>query len=167
MYRLYQLLMAARQSPTGRHLAQCCEICMLSARCSRTYGPMKRQHQRRWQSVVIDQHSINTACTSKPLACSHIAGLDTHTAEEGHCVPPMLKRQVLHADLAIAPYKEAVGDLWREKWGWSKPIPRTIEARNPHHRTCRLEARFLEGCRNLMRLQCDSDRSWQSLARQS
>ncbi|CAL5226878.1 g9751 [Coccomyxa viridis] len=69
-------------------------------------------------------------------------------------------------DLTIAPYKDAVGGLWREKWGWSRPIPKTTEAKAAHQRTCRLEARFLEGCRNLMRLQCDSDRSWQELARQ-
>ena len=79
--------------------------------------------------------------------------------------PLALKDQHRCADLAIAPYKEAVGGLWREKWGWSRPIPKTTEAKAAHQRTCRLEARFLEGCRNLMRLQCDSDRSWQELAR--
>ena len=69
----------------------------------------------------------------------------------------------LCADLVPVPYSEAVSRLWGESWAWNKPVPKSVESRQvrlPHQRVCRLEARFLEGCKNLMSLQGDSNKSW-------
>ncbi len=137
MYRLHQLLMAAkrRRRPRGRHLS----TAPRAVHAERSTQPDLLQPSERTAPETLaisgDGSSIPiiTACTSKP-AClqSYCSGLTTDTAEEGlPCASSyaMKGQPLLHADLAIAPYKEAVGGLWREKWGWSRPIPRTTEAR--------------------------------------
>ena len=73
---------------------------------------------------------------------------------------------MLRSDVKAAPYEEALGGLWRETWAWEKPLPRFPEgmcARATGHLSRKLEVSFLEGCRNLMRLQCDSSKSWPGL----
>ena len=75
-------------------------------------------------------------------------------------------RSALRSDVGAAPYKEALGGLWRETWAWEKPLPQFPSGmctRAPGHQSRKLEVSFLEGCRNLMRLQCDSSKSWPGL----
>ena len=93
-----------------------------------------------------------------------------------HALPGKMPVDVQHdgvalqSDLKAAPYKEALGGLWRETWAWEKAVPQFPEGkcmRAHSHPSRKLEVSFLEGCRNLMRLQCDSSKSWPGLQRRT